>query len=69
MTEIVTLYGETVDQVCRRVYGSEAGHVEAVLVANPGLAGRPKRLPAGLQIRLPVATAKTSTDPVIKLWY
>jgi phage tail protein X len=68
MKEIVTLPGEVVDQVCRRAYGQEAGHVEAVLAANPGLASRPKRLPAGLVILLPELPAAAPTDPVVKLW-
>ncbi|WP_422569931.1 tail protein X [Antarcticirhabdus aurantiaca] len=32
--------GQTVDQVCREIYGDESGFVEAVLGANPGLAAK-----------------------------
>lgn len=58
---------ETVDQVCRRIYGDESGYVEAVLAANPGLATLPVRLPAGTVIVLPEVAAAV-TDPVVKLW-
>lgn len=49
----VTRQGDMVDEVCRRVYGREAGAAEAVYAANPGLADFGPRLAAGVRITLP----------------
>lgn len=68
MTRTLAKPMETVDQVCRRVYGDESGYVEAVLAANPGLAALPRRLPAGTVIQLPALPKPTATDTVVKLW-
>ena len=38
MTTYTSKEGDVIDDVCRRYYGREAGAVEAVLEANPGLA-------------------------------
>ena len=47
MTTYRTSEGDIIDAVCRRHYGREAGAVEAVLEANPGLADLgPRRPPA-----------------------
>lgn len=67
MRVLIAFEGEAIDQLCRRAYGTEAGHVEAVLDANPGLAALPKRLPAGTAVRVPDVVAQ-SPDPVVKLW-
>ncbi len=45
--------GDMIDAVCRRFYGREAGAVEAVLEANPGLADFGPVLPAGTVVQLP----------------
>lgn len=45
--------GERLDQVAWAAYGIQAGAVEALLVANPGLADMPYELPAYLAIELP----------------
>lgn len=68
MITMVTLPGETIDQVCLRAYGIERGRVEAVLDANPGLASRPLRLPAGVVIIMPVVPQADPVDQVIHLW-
>ena len=58
---------DTVDSLCWRHYGTTRGMVEAVLQANPGLAGLGPVLTQGMAVRMPVATAKP-TQPVIQLW-
>ncbi len=68
MITTTSLQGEVLDQVCRRIYGSEAGRVEAVLAINPGLASMPRRLPIGVVINLPEIEAVAPQDPVVQLW-
>ncbi len=58
---------DTVDSLCWRHYGATQGVVEAVLQANPGLADLGPVLPQGMQVRMPVVTAK-AVQPVIQLW-
>ncbi|MDE0623837.1 MAG: tail protein X [Bryobacterales bacterium] len=53
MAAYVTTDGDMLDAVCRRYYGARDGTVEAMLQANPGLAGRGPVLPAGMRIELP----------------
>ena len=66
---IVTLaIPETIDQVCRRVYGGESGYVEPVLAANPGLAAKTKILPIGTTIDMPEIAASEAAAPVVTLW-
>lgn len=66
---IVTLtIPETIDQVCRRIYGSESGYVEPVLASNPGLAAKAKILPVGTTIDMPEVATSETTTPVVTLW-
>ncbi|EYD71820.1 tail protein X [Limimaricola hongkongensis] len=66
---IVTLIiPETIDQVCRRVYGDESDYVEPVLAANPGLAAKTKILPVGTAIDMPEIATTETTTPVVTLW-
>ena len=58
---------DTVDSLCWRHYGATQGMVEAVLQANPGLAGLGPVLPQGLEVRMPMVTAKP-IQTVIQLW-
>ncbi|WP_056033353.1 tail protein X [Loktanella sp. 3ANDIMAR09] len=51
--QVLSVAGDTVDLICRRQYGDESGFVEAVLNANPGLAGLGPILPVGTPVRLP----------------
>ena len=55
-----TSEGDIIDAVCRRHYGREAGAVEAVLEANPGLADLG---PAPPDLPRPLETIET-----VKLW-
>lgn len=65
---IVAAEGDTVDYICWRHYGATANQVvEQVLAANPGLADRGARLPAGVQVRLPVIVQPALTKG-LRLW-
>lgn len=60
--------GDTVDSIAWSHYGSLAGgQLEALLEANPGLAGRGDVLPAGELITLPVVEASADSS-VVTLW-
>lgn len=50
---ITTQDGDMLDRICYDYYGYSSGAVEAVLVANPGLADHGTVLEAGLTITLP----------------
>lgn len=65
--EIRTRQGESVDALCWRHYGRTLGAVEAVLLANPGLARHGLVLPQGLLVLMPdlKATPKKTT---VTLW-
>ena len=66
-TKYVTREGDMLDDICRRIYGKqEAGQLEAVLEANPGLASQGFVLPSGLLIVFPDLPAKT--DGTVRLW-
>jgi phage tail protein X len=57
-TIYTTKQGDVVDYVCAKYYGgTSGGQVEAVLVANPGLADYGPELPSGVKITLPVVSA------------
>ena len=68
MTTYRTSDGDVIDAVCRRYYGREAGAVEAVLEANPGLADLGPVLPAGVLVTLPDLPRPLETIPTVKLW-
>lgn len=53
MREYITIQGETIDLICRRVYGDESKFVEEVLKINPGVAALGPKLPIGVRIKLP----------------
>ena len=64
-----TSYGDTVDYICWRHYGTERnGTTEAVLEANIGLAERGAVLPAGVVVTLPALTTPAKTKTMIQLW-
>lgn len=56
-----------VDWICWKHYGRQAGAVEAVLDANPGLAKLGPVLPAGMIIELPVLP-DPSRNGTVRLW-
>ncbi|MEL5430388.1 tail protein X [Serratia nevei] len=53
--------------MCYRVYGRTAGVVEAVLLANPGLAELGVILPHGTVVTLPVIDTAPASETV-QLW-
>jgi phage tail protein X len=63
----ISVQGDTVDLICRRVYGDESGYVEAVLNANPGLAAIGPILPIGTAVQMP-ELEKPAELPTISLW-
>lgn len=69
MASYITRQGQTVDLVCREVYGRTAVVTELVLDANPGLAALGPILPLGTRIELPDLPAPSREQrPLTKLW-
>ena len=68
MATYTTAGGEMIDQIAWRHYGNHLGTTEAVLAANPGLAGRPYDLPPGLTIELPALAVPSDTVAPVKLY-
>lgn len=66
---IHALQGDTLDELLWRETGRGSGLVEAVLDANPGLAGIGPILPDGHAVLLPIA-ANTAAPPaaIVQLW-
>lgn len=64
------IQGETVDEVCWRMFGYTRNVVEQVLDLNPGLAAQGPRLPAGTVITLPEASSSTAAQNLetVNLW-
>lgn len=60
--------GDTVDIICWRFYGQQSGAVEAVLVANPGLAALGPVLPVNTEIVLPDLPNPAAEAQTIRLW-
>lgn len=67
MASYTTKQGDTLDWICWKHYGRQSGAVEAVLEANPGLAGAGTVLAAGKVIVLPDLPSPGVRDTV-KLW-
>jgi phage tail protein X len=67
MTTYRTSSGDILDDLCWRHYGRQAGAVEAVLDANPGLADLGPVYPAGVLIDLPDLAVPAAPGPV-RLW-
>ncbi|MBA1289185.1 tail protein X [Pseudomonas japonica] len=67
-TTVQAQQGDTLDALCWRAYGRTAGVVEAVLAANPGLAGHGPVLPHGTPVRLPEQPPAAETRQMVNLW-
>lgn len=67
MKTVTTIDGDMVDLLARRAYGDESGFVEKIYEANPGLADRGLKLPAGLVVSLP-EIAPPADLPAVSLW-
>lgn len=61
-----TSSGDLLDTLCQHYYGRLNGTVEAVLVANPGLADEPQPYRAGVLITLPDLAAPAAES--VQLW-
>lgn len=68
MTEYRTRQGDTLDYICWRHYGQQSGAVEAVLLANPGLADAGPVLALDTLIVLPELAKPASELQPIRLW-
>ena len=67
MDPITTTEGQVIDQIAQAAYGRTAGATEAILAANPHLAGLPSRLPAGVVVVLP-ELAPAAVKGTVRLW-
>lgn len=67
MTTIVTVDGDTLDEIIALHYGPEAvsAALTAVLLENSGLAQLGNNLPAGIRIRLPEQNTITRQRPTL----
>lgn len=68
MNRYRTSAGDTLDYVCWRHYGQQAGAVELVLAANPGLADLGVVLPLDTEILLPELPEPANEVQPIRLW-
>lgn len=68
MATYKTSQGDTLDYICWKHYGQQSGAVEAVLLANPGLADLGPVLPINTKITLPVLTQPARVAQPIRLW-
>lgn len=68
MQKYRTKDGDTLDAICWAHYGQQAGAVEDVLEANPGLAQVGTIFPAGVLIELPTRNALSQTIQPVRLW-
>ena len=60
--------GDSLDAICWRHYGRQAGAVEAVLEANPGLSDIGPVLPTGFVIGLPDLPQPAQEIETVSLW-
>ena len=62
-----TRAGDRLDLICQKHYQRQAGVVEAVLQANPGLAARGPILPEDWLLELP-DLPEAARPPTVRLW-
>jgi phage tail protein X len=67
-TTYKTSQGDTLDFICWKFYRQQSGAVEAVLLANPGLADAGPVLPANTTITLPDLPKPATEKQPIRLW-
>ena len=68
MKQYRTLEGDTLDKICLNFYGRSHRYVEAVLVANPGLATLGPIFSAGIIIELPDLPELKENKRLVRLW-
>ncbi|MEJ2794374.1 tail protein X [Iodobacter sp. LRB] len=66
--QVMARQGDTLDEICFRVYGKTAGMTEAVLAANHRLADMGPVLTMGTVIELPDIRPPESKKTIIQLW-
>jgi phage tail protein X len=66
--QVVAKQGDTLDDICWRIYGKTAGVTEAALAANQRLADLGPMIPMGTLIELPDAIPPESKKTIIQLW-
>ncbi|WP_293935557.1 tail protein X [Iodobacter sp.] len=66
--QVVAKQGDTLDDICWRIYGKTAGVTEAALAANHRLADLGPMIPMGTLIELPDAIPPESKKTIIQLW-
>ena len=66
--QVIARQGDTLDEICWRIYGKTAGITEAVLAANHRLADMGPVLKMGTVIELPDYTPPESKKTTIQLW-
>lgn len=67
-TTYTTKQGDTLDYVCWKFYAQQSGAVEAVMLANPGLADAGAVLPTNTVIVMPELAKPATTIQPIRLW-
>ena len=61
--------GERLDRIAKKLYGSEqTGTVEALLLANPGLADHGAIISEGTLINVPLKVETPSTKEYVLAW-
>ena len=65
--KVFALQGDILDALCARHYRRTGGVVEAVLLANPGLAELGEALPHGTAVELPDVDSSPVTE-TLNLW-
>lgn len=68
MAIYLTKDGDTLDYICWKFYGKEAGAVEYVLEANAGLSAFGPIYEAGMTIDLPDLPPAEDTETTLSLW-
>lgn len=63
-----TSQGDTLDYICWKFYAQQSSAVEAVLLANPGLADLGPVIPTNTEIVLPELPKPAAEVQPIRLW-
>ena len=64
MAKYTTKEKDMLDAIVHKYYKGQAGALEAVYNANPGLCEQPLLLPAGLVVELPVLNQTGTTNKI-----
>lgn len=64
----ISVMGDTVDLVAWKVVGRTRDLTEAILEANPGLAGLGPLLPIGTKVVVPDVAEEATAPATVNLW-